>query len=424
MTVEVLPGTLEGNLIVPASKSAMQRACAGALVRKGCTVLYNPGISADDQAALLVIQALGARVELHTDHLEIHSQGIQPVSREIHVGESGLSVRLFTALAALSDQTITINGEGSLLKRPLDFFTTVLPQLGVAVHSQNGKLPLEVKGPLVPRDITIDGSQSSQYLTGLLFAYSALEADGVCITVNNLASKPYIDLTLALLDSMGLTVPEHENHEVFRFKKRQLPYPKQVYYTVESDWSSASFWLAAGAMHGDIKLEGLDVQSTQADKAMLEALKRAGSAFDMRNGNILTRCHALQPFEMDITDAPDLFPPLVAMASTIPGGTVLKGVKRLKHKESDRGLTLQEEFGKLGVRIDLEDDLMRIHGGGGIKGGTVSSRHDHRIAMALAIAALRAKAPVTITDAQAVNKSYPQFWEHLQSLGAEINTKE
>ncbi|MGZ5287531.1 MAG: 3-phosphoshikimate 1-carboxyvinyltransferase, partial [Flavisolibacter sp.] len=196
MKARITPSAIGGSINVPVSKSAMQRACAAALIRKGLTVLKNPGTSADDLAALNIIQQLGAKVSKVDDTIEIESRGVDPISDEVHCGESGLSARMFTSIAALSKMPLTITGSGSLLKRPFSFFETTFPNLQVSVETNNGLLPVKIKGPLKPSDIEIDGQLSSQFLTGLLFAYAAAEAQGVSISVNGLNSKPYIDLSL------------------------------------------------------------------------------------------------------------------------------------------------------------------------------------------------------------------------------------
>src|SRR5215471_9089270 len=196
MIVKVHPSKISGSVYAPASKSSMQRACAAALVRKGESIIRNPGTSNDDRAAINVIKALGARVsEVKEDSLQIISDGVRPTANVVNCGESGLGIRMFAPIVALSEKEITIQGEGSLLNRPMDFFDKVFPQLGVQITSNNGKLPLKLKGPLQPKNITIDGSLSSQFLTGLLLAYAALDAKEVTIKVNNLKSKPYVDLT-------------------------------------------------------------------------------------------------------------------------------------------------------------------------------------------------------------------------------------
>jgi 3-phosphoshikimate 1-carboxyvinyltransferase len=187
-------------------------------------------------------------------------------------------------------------------------------------------------------------------------------------------------------------------------------------YSVEGDWSGGAFLLVAGALAGPITVRGLDVRSTQADKAILNALRDSGALLKEEGEDIIVGPGALKGFRFDATDCPDLFPPLVALASYCAGETEIRGVNRLAHKESNRGLTLQEEFGKMGVVISLDGDGMIVHGGGVVKGAVVHSRHDHRIAMACAVAALRASGPVTIEAAEAVGKSYPDFYRDLQSL--------
>jgi len=423
MQVTIQPSQISGNIYAPASKSSMQRACAAALVRKGDTIIHNPGISNDDKAALNVIQALGATVEnLKDGSLKIISDGVKPISDTVNCGESGLGIRMFAPIVALSEKEITIQGEGSLLNRPMDFFDEVLPQLGVQIISNNGKLPLKLKGPLQPKNITIDGSLSSQFLTGLLLAYAASDAKDVTITVNNLKSKPYVDLTLAVMEEFNLKEPENKNYEAFYFGSETSNYePIFNDYTIEGDWSGGAFLLVAGAIAGDIKIEGLDIASTQADKEVLKALMDCGCKILIEEKQIEISSGELKAFQFDATDCPDLFPPLVALASYCEGTTEIEGVHRLTHKESNRALTLREEFEKMGIEIELQGNKMLIKGGTGVKGAHVHSRHDHRIAMACAVAALKAESETVIDDAEAVNKSYPNFYEHIQSLGAKVN---
>jgi 3-phosphoshikimate 1-carboxyvinyltransferase len=463
----------------------MQRACAAALLRAGETIIRHPGYSNDDKAALGVIRALGAEVRtLEDGSLRVKSNGIGPwagaagaagdagiafsPSRsalaeqggkpsategtgqlEVNCGESGLGLRMFAPIIALSNKAIRVRGEGSLLSRPMDFFDEIFPQLGIRVVSNKGKLPLEIQGPLQPRNIEIDGSLSSQFLTGLLLSYVAAGAKDVAIRVHNLKSKPYIDLTLQVMKHFGWAV-ENRNYEEFYFagppvgdrgdagiacgKPPAAEGPEgnaaaALEYTVEGDWSGGAFLLVAGAIAGPITVRGLDTWSTQADKAILQALCDCGALLEIGEETILIGPAGgglLKAFQFDATDCPDLFPPLAALAAHCEGTTVIAGVSRLAHKESNRGLTLRDEFGKMGVAIDLVGDKMLIrgvggvNGGGGVKGATVHSRHDHRIAMACAVAALRADGPVTIEEARAIDKSYPDFYGHLQQLGATL----
>jgi len=420
MLKTIKPSGLTGTISAPASKSSMQRACAAALLSIGETVIHHPGHSNDDVAALRVIRDLGAEVGTMEDgSLRVQSKGVAATGGlEVNCGESGLGLRMFAPIMGLSNQVIKVRGEGSLLTRPMDFFDEIFPLLGIRVVSNGGKLPLEIQGPLKPRDITIDGSLSSQFLTGLLLSFAASGAQGVTIKVNNLKSKPYIDLTLAVMKHFGWEV-ENKNYETFYFPGAVVRKEK-VEYTVEGDWSGGAFLLVAGALAGPVTVKGLDVGSTQADKAMLQALRDSGARLEFIGDEILVGPAALKAFSFDATECPDLFPPLVALAAYCKGTTEIYGVSRLAHKESDRGLTLRDEFGKMGLSIELDGDRMYVHGGGGLKGATVHSRHDHRIAMACAVAALNAGGAVTIEEAEAINKSYPDFYEDLKKLGGQL----
>ena len=425
-------------MLAPASKSSMQRACAAALVHKGKSIIFNPGISNDDRAALEIITSLGCECHFAHGALHVNSEHatiynfIENESNSIAIdcGESGLSIRMFTPIAALYNQRISITGKGSLTIRPLNFFDEILPLLGVKIKSNSGKLPLEVKGPLTPSNITVDGSLSSQFLTGLLMAYSAAmklkasdKSSTVSIKVNNLKSKPYIDLTLKVMKEFGLVVPENKNYEKFIFSSKPLySENSDVSYTVEGDWSGGAFLLVAGAIAGEVVAEGLDIHSTQADKVIIEALQNAGAFVAIEEKKIIIKKLELRAFEFDATDCPDLFPPLVALAAYCKGITKIKGLSRLAYKESNRGITLQEEFGKMGVSIELNDDVMFIKGNGIVNGNRVSSHHDHRIAMACAVAGLAASGATIIEDADAISKSYPNFYEHLKLIGASVTS--
>ena len=428
MNVTVQPSKINGRLQAPASKSSMQRACAAALLHNGQTIITNAGKSNDDLVALDIIQKLGAKILSQNDDC-ITVQGIDNFTPlgdgGINCGESGLSIRMFTPIAALRSSEITIYGKGSLLTRPMNFFDEILPQLNVAVQTTKGKLPIKIKGPLEPKEIIIDGSLSSQFLTGLLFAYGKAVIQPTTITVTNLKSKPYIDLTLSVMDKFGYSI-QNNNYENFIVKPTHHSPFTTHHYTVESDWSSASFLLVAGAIAGNVVVTGLDVFSTQADKAILNALRDCGCRLSIEENRIEVSSHplgnnGLKPFHFNATDCPDLFPPLVALAVYCNGTSVIEGVSRLAHKESNRGLTLQSEFAKMGVEIKLQDDLMIIYGGNGIKGTTVHSNHDHRIAMACAIAAFGATSETVIEEAEAINKSYSNFYEQLKMLGATIS---
>lgn len=422
MKVKISPGSISGKLQAPASKSSMQRALAAALLHEGETTISNPGNSADDKAALNIIRSLGAEVDETGNEYRVRSGSALRKrllsTTTVHCGESGLSARMFAPIAALYENEIIITGEGSLLNRPMHFFDEVLPQLGVSISSDDGKLPLKIKGPLHPKDITVDGSLSSQFLTGLLFAFGDAATGPVVITVNELKSKPYIDLTLGLMKKFGYDISHKDHHQFFIGPKKRSA--ENISYTVEGDWSGAAFLLVAGAVAGEIKLSGLNMNSAQADRAIMQVLKDCGAEIQITGTGIEIKRSALRPFHFDATDSPDLFPPLVALAAYCRGVSVIKGISRLANKESNRAETLKDIFGKMGVNISLTGDEMSVHGGGIISGATVSPHRDHRIAMAAAVAALGANAPVIIEDAESVNKSYPAFFKDMQTASALI----
>ncbi|MEY2595906.1 MAG: 3-phosphoshikimate 1-carboxyvinyltransferase, partial [Bacteroidota bacterium] len=334
MIAVVHPSSIAGSVKAPRSKSDMQRACAAALLHQGTTTIKDPGRSNDDAAALDVISKLGATVNDQGDELTILSNGVNPKYDEINCGESGLGIRMFTPIAALSSRTLTISGIGSLVNRPMNFFDEIFPQLGIGISSNNGKLPLQIQGPLKPSNITVDGSLSSQFLTGLLMAYSASNPQHVTITVKDLKSKPYIDMTLKVIEAFGMKSPINNNYETFYFDNNSVDQNKRdVVYTIEGDWSGASFLFVSGAIANEISITGMRNDSVQADKKILEAIDDAGAIIKYQHGTYIITPSELHAFEFDATECPDLFPPLVSLAAYCKGITRIKGAKRLTHKE-------------------------------------------------------------------------------------------
>jgi 3-phosphoshikimate 1-carboxyvinyltransferase len=423
--VTISPSYISGKIKAPPSKSSMQRACAAALITPGTTIIDNFGKSNDENAAINIITKLGATVNIVSNKMAVtsadyifHSQ-FPEKNVIVNCGESGLSMRMFAPIAALFDFDITFTGEGSILKRPMNFFDEVLPQLRVEVHSNAGKLPVTLRGPMHLKNITVDGSMSSQFLTGLLFAFAKACTTPVSIRVKALSSKPYIDLTISVLQSFGFRV-DNKNYETFTLHPREAMPPHSIKYTVEGDWSNAAFLLVTGALAGELTLTDIDLNSTQGDKNVIEALYNCGADVKINKNIITVKRNQLKAFDFDATHSPDLFPPLVALAAFCKGTSTIKGVNRLLFKESNRGLTLKNEFKKMNVDIELDGDLMHIKGSKEVKGAKVSSQNDHRIAMATAVAALCAKGNTIIHGADAVNKSYPDFYKDLKFVNAKI----
>jgi len=394
------------DFTIPSSKSYMQRAVALAILADGKTVLHNPDFSNDSLAIIEIARKLGCSVLNSTDRVEIKTFNTI-TETNLSVGEAGLGLRLFTPVCCLFGTNITIGGYGTLLKRPMLMMEKPLADLGAKVKTTNGYIPITISGKLTGGETEIDGSESSQFLTGLLTALPLAEKDSI-IRVKNLKSTPYVDMTLDIIKRFGGEITNY-NYQTFGIKGGQKYHG--INYTVEGDWSSASGHLIAGATAGSATIYGLNPASLQADKAIINVLMNCGAHIEIDTEKVVVKKRELKAFRFDATDSPDLFPVLASLAAQCNGVSIIKGVTRLAHKESNRALAIQEEFGKLGINIQLDSDNMLITGGK-IIGGRVSSHKDHRMAMALAIAGLNAVNPVQIDDADAVSKSYPNFWDH------------
>lgn len=409
------PSAIKGTLKAPASKSMTQRAIAAALLADGQSIIHNPSYCDDSLAAMSIAVGLGARVEPQVNELKINGSAVLKEPK-LNCGESGLAIRMFSPIAALYPAEIKMVGANSLKKRPMFMIEEALNQLGVKCTSSGGFLPLTIEGPIVGGHCEIDGSVSSQLLTGLLMALP-LAAGNSEIRVNNLKSKPYIDMTIQILKSFGISV-ENRDYSLFRIQGNQKYIPQS--YTVEGDWSGGAFLLVAGAINGQLCVRGLRSDSMQSDKLIVNALENAGAHIISGENQIEITRSELKAFEFDATESPDLFPPLVALASYCEGISTIKGVSRLIYKESDRAKALQEEFSKMGIKIEINDDLMFVIGGKP-QGARVESHDDHRIAMAIAVASLGATAKVSIRDSQCVAKSYPGFFDDLRRVGAVVH---
>jgi 3-phosphoshikimate 1-carboxyvinyltransferase len=291
-----------------------------------------------------------------------------------------------------------------------------LREAGVSIRTKDGFPPLSVKGPIHGGKLVIDGSQSSQFLTGLLTALPLCAEDSE-VRVENLRSRPYATMTVSLLARFGVVIDSDPDLRIFRIAGGQRY--RGTTYKVEGDWSAGAFLMAAGAIAGDVTIGNLDIRSDQADRKVVEALESAGAGINVANGTIAITRAALKGFEFDATDCPDLFPPLVALACHCRGRTRIAGAARLKHKESDRAAALLAEFTALGARLSLDRDTLEIEGGL-LRGGVLEAHNDHRIAMAGAVAGLGSEDGVSIRGSDCVSKSYPGFFDDLKSLGGDI----
>ena len=414
MDKSVSAGSIRGTIAPPSSKSYAQRAIALALLAEGRSILRNIEFCKDTRSALKCIEALGAKVEYIDDSTIAIEGGLKPQSNTLNVGESGLATRLFTPIASLNPTPITIEGEGTLLYRPMTMMIEPLRQLGVQVRDGGGFLPIEVQGPMHGGDITVDGSVSSQFITGLLLALPLAQED-TTLHVTSPVSTPYIDMTIETARLFGVEIMHNEgDYTQFFIEGRQQYTPADI--AIEGDWSGAATLLVAGAIAGEVTVKNISTLSKQADTAICRALERAGAGLIIEQESITVSKRKLRGFEFDATNAPDLFPALAALAAAAEGESVIIGTDRLRHKESDRAETICREYEKLGIEVDIsEKNIMRIQGGE-ILPATTFSHNDHRIAMSIAISALRCQGEVVIENAECVEKSYPTFFEDLESI--------
>lgn len=405
-------GTLKGKLTPPCSKSYAQRALALALLADGESTLRNIEFCNDTLSAIKCIEALGAEVRRTGETTLSIRGGFSPRDNVLNVGESGLATRLFTPIAALWDKPVVITGEGTLLHRPMTMMMEPLRHLGVAVRDGGGYLPIEVCGRMHGGRIGVDGSISSQFITGLLLALPMAEGD-TTLKVHGAVSTPYIDMTVETAERFGGRILHSDYTEFFIEGGQRYT---AADYAIEGDWSAAAMLLVAGAIAGEVTLDNISTLSKQADTLICRALVRAGASVINEENSITVAKRDLTAFEFDATNCPDLFPALAALAAAAEGTSVITGTSRLEHKESNRAETLREEYAKLGIEIDIEtENVMKIRGGS-IHGAEVDGHSDHRIAMSLAVSALRSDGEVKITGAECVGKSYPNFFEDIESL--------
>ncbi len=410
----ISPSSVKGTIKAPSSKSMTQRAIAAALLADGETTIINPSYCDDSLAAMSIAAGLGAIVKPDSGELKIRGSS-EIKEKKLNCGESGLAIRMFSPIAALYPAEIIVTGAGSLKKRPMSMIEDALRQFGVICYSEGGFLPLTIRGPMKGGSCEIDGSISSQLLTGLLMSLPVAPADSE-VRVNNLKSKPYIDMTLQVLEKFGIEIVNN-GYTKFLIKGNQKYIPGR--FEVESDWSGGAFLLVAGAVAGEVTVNGLRPDSKQSDKTILTAFDRAGARMSINDDSVKVLKSEMKAFGFDATESPDLFPPLVALASYCKGTSGIKGVSRLIHKESDRAAALVEEFGKMNVRIEVSNDHLLVTGGS-ITAANLHSHDDHRIAMAVAVTALGASGKVTIKDSHCIAKSYPGFFDDLRHLGANV----
>ena len=317
-------------------------------------------------------------------------------------------------LAAIGEGVIRFVGSKRLSERPLLVYHRLFNQMGTAYETEEGGLPLSVYGVLRPGDYTLSGDVSSQFVSGLLFALPLLEADSLIRINGDLESVDYVSMTIEVLKTFGVEIRIHEKG-VYYIPGGQVYRPTD--YEVEGDYSQAAFWLVAGCLNGPIACRGLKPHSSQGDKAIIDVLRSMGANIVEKAFEVIAYPSKLKGLTIDARNIPDLVPVLSVAASLAEGTTNIRGTKRLKLKESDRALATASELGKLGVRIQVDENEMTIIGRQHLNPGILWGWNDHRIVMAMAVAASTIKEPIQLEGYEAVSKSYPNFWRDYLTLG-------
>ncbi len=414
MNIELMPKRLEGSVSVPASKSCMHRGIICAALCAGTSEISPSVLSADIEATLAAVEALGAKVQIEEEKIIIRgiaSTPVQGVTIDAH--ESGSTLRFLIPIACALGVCAEFIGRGKLPGRPIGTYAKLLPAKGITISTKEG-LPFSVSGKLECGSYAVEGHISSQFITGLLLALPLCDGQSIIEITTEPQSVPYIDITLSIMEKFGIACI-NENY-------RKIIVPAGKYqstaYHAEKDWSQAAFWLVAGAIgDGDIWCEGLSSKSFQGDREILDILKRCGVKVEhMEEKGIRAVGGQYGGITVDARHIPDLVPILAVLGSLCDGRFEIIGAERLRIKESDRLCAIATELGKLGADIKETEDGLIIHGKKQLEGGKVFGHNDHRIVMALAVAATRCKNKVVIEGAEAVNKSYPEFFEHYRRL--------
>ncbi len=412
----VEPAALSGHLRAPASKSGTVRAIFAATLARGTNKITQASRCEDAEAALRLAAACGVSYSWYNNVLVLESTA-SATGGVVDCGESAFCARAGAFVAATFNSSFTFIGGPSLSVRSLQSTIDYLSAFGAHV-SASPHLPLTVEGPLSARSINLNAALTSQSLSGLLMALPKSAGDSQ-LRMTDLVSSQYILLTLEVVRKFGINIDVSPDLELFRIPGGQRYLPTNL--EVEGDWSGAAFYLVAGALSGPVSIEGLNGSSLQPDRMIIEILQSAGASVKLENSQyviskpISSSSQKLHAFTANLASAPDLFPAAVVLALFCHGTSRLDGADRLRDKESDRAKVMLDEFRELGGELMLTGNTMFVTGSP-LGGGAVSSHGDHRIAMALSIAACHSEAPITIDDTECVNKSYPAFFEDLARL--------
>ena len=411
--IKISPHRLSGEVRVPPSKSAAHRNIICAALCKGESVVAPACHSEDIDATIGCVTALGAKVQEKNGSFYITGidrEAVKNKSVRLDCGESGSTLRFMLPIAAALGANATFIGRGRLPERPIDPLTDILNSNGVKCSANS--LPITISGALAPNEYKISGNVSSQYLTGLLFAI-AINGGSATLTTE-LQSAGYIDLTVKITSDFGVKITKNGN--TYTSAGDFLPTDS----VIEGDWSQGCFFLSAAALGGEIALNGLDLSSTQGDKSVMELYKSFGAEIVTENEKIIAKGKKLKAVKINCAQIPDAVPALAVVAAMANGTTEIFGGERLRIKETDRIKTVIDGLAAMGVKVEELPDGMKITGGK-IAGGIINGAGDHRIVMAFAVLAAYANGETVIEGYNAVNKSYPAFFEDFKSLGGKAD---
>lgn len=412
MTATLSPSTLGGRIAAIPSKSDAHRVLICAALADRPTTFALPVRSADIDATIACLRALGADITLADGRCTVVPLTTPTASPLLDCGECGTTLRFLLPVAAALGGNATFAGHGRLPARPIGELLDVLAQHGVTASSPT--LPLTLSGHMTAGSFTLPGNVSSQYISGLLLAMPWLHEPARIRLTTNIESTGYIDMTRRTMVRFGVTIADEADGFSF---DGATGYRAPESLTVEGDWSNAAFWLAAGALGSTVTMTGLFAESAQGDKAILPLLRRFGAKVAQHGDTVTVSAAPLRGIDIDMRDIPDLLPPLAVVAAAAQGTTRLYNAARVRLKECDRLSAMTALLTTLGTRVEEREDELLIHGGTPLTGGDVDGCNDHRIVMAAALAASLAQAPVTVSDSEAVAKSYPAFFADYQQLG-------
>lgn len=410
---------LKGTVNAPPSKSYTHRAIILASLSKGKSIIQDPLISDDTLASIEACKEIGAYIQILDNEIEIKGISGEPKStKEIDVKNSGTTLRLMTAVASLCKEEVTLTGDESIQKRPMQPLLDALEQLCVDTTSKDGKPPVTVKGPLRGGKCDIRGDISSQFISGLLIAAPLAKNDTEINVTTKLKSRPYIDLTLDVIEKFNGEIKVEDNN--FYVKGNQNY--KGITYKVEGDYSSAAFILSAAALtNSKVTVKNLPRDSKQGDRGIVKILEKMGANLKIKENELTVNgSDKLEGIEVDLSQTPDLVPLVAVLGSLAKGKTLIKNVEHLRYKESDRLHSISNELRKMNANIHEKKDSLEIEGVDSLKGANLNSWNDHRIVMALAIAGLRAENYTIIENAESISVSFPNFIDVMKNLGADI----